>query len=678
MRSSPLFLAAMLASCGVQSPDPDPGQPGDHPPIESRELALTSFQGPTACADLERYIEDRAVLDMRARVDQARTWALQSFDWQHSGGPQGTIDAGTSAAGGGSGAGGSSGAGPLDFTTTNTQVTGIDEPDIIKNDGTRLFVVSGRKLFTATTWPATALSTRGSVALEGTPFELLLEGTRVIVFSRALEPSFGQPLYCAQYGCPWFSNATLITHLDVSDLAAPRIVATQRVPGAYESARRVGDVIRLVTSSTMPFLDSLDTWLSWDEQQSAATKAELSKKFTALADANERLIRRQPLSTWLPSAVLDGATAPLSCSDISTTNASARLGLTNIVTLHLNDPQAFERQSLIAAIDELYQGPDALYLSQRHWWWGTSGTDQTYVYQFDLSQPDRVTFRGGARVEGRPLNQFAFDERAGVLRMAVTVRAPTGTVNRVITLANQNGVLEELGRTVDLAPGESITSARFIGDLAYVVTFRQTDPLWVIDLHDPAHPTKRGELHIPGFSTYLHPLDATHLLTIGVDIPEAGPTWERQLQLQIFDVSDPTQPRRTFTQHVGHAYGWSEAQGNHKAFNFFPSKGLLAIPFSDWYQDPVDGAYRYVSDLRVFHVDAASGFVAKGALDMADVLRRDGCEGGGCFGWWWEPQVRRSVMADDFVYAVSSGGVRVAHVDSLGTPIATALFDPAP
>jgi hypothetical protein len=254
------------------------------------------------------------------------------------------------------------------------------------------------------------------------------------------------------------------------------------------------------------------------------------------------------------------------------------------------------------------------------------------------------------------------------------------TVNEVVVLGEAAGALVEVGRSEELAPGERIMSARFVGDIGYVVTFRQTDPLYTLDLSDPTHPTKVGELKVPGFSSYIHPLDATHLLTIGTYIPEVQTDWrERHLQLALFDVSDLAHPRQTFTQEVGAAWGWSEAQWDHKAFNYFPAKGLLAIPFADWFTRE-DGSWHFVSDLRVFEVDPQAGFTPKGTLDMADVLYRPSdCEYGyGCWSWYWTPQIRRSVMADDYVYAVSSGGVRVAHVDALGQPLATATFDPAP
>ncbi|MEW5740148.1 MAG: beta-propeller domain-containing protein [Myxococcota bacterium] len=711
------LLTLSLFACGPQTreastleplPNPmDPGFSASQQPTAAKSAALVTFAGSAACMDVEKHLEDRAVLDMRLRVAVSKKYALQWWDATHNsgmgggtGGGAGFSDAGSAAGGTGGGAsggsgggGGGAGSGPTDYTTTNTQVAGVDEADFVKNDGTRLFVLSGRSLFTAATWPASALARRGQVALEGRPAAMFLEGDRVVVFSHGFVAGFDMPSWCQRGGCgDWYSNATIVSYVDVSDLSAPRVVARQQLAGRYFDARRVGNSMRVVTQHGFPWLDELDTWLDWNVQQSAVSKQALSDAFDALANSNEVSIRQRTLSQWLPDALLlttaGSSVLPFNCADVVSTTASARLGVTNVVTLDLADPTQLKRQAMLAQVDELYQSHDALYLSQRHWWWWwfEGQDDVTYVYKFDTRQPDRARYAASARIEGTPLNQFAFDEHRGYLRVATTAWQPvssSGTgaqqsVNRVVVLDEQGGTLVEVGRTEDLAPGERIMSARFIGDTAYVVTFRQVDPLYTIDLSDPAHPRKVGELKIPGFSSYIHPLDATHLLTIGTYIPEVQTDWrERHLQLQIFDVSDLAHPRQTHTQFVGRAWGWSEAQWDHKAFNYFPARGLLAIPFADWFYDQ-NSQWHFVSDLRVFHVDAQAGFEVKGSLDMADVLYRDTSCSTGCWNWYWSPQIRRSVMADDYVYAVSSGGVRVAQVDDLGTPLATALFDPSP
>ena len=181
---------------------------------------------------------------------------------------------------------------------------------------------------------------------------------------------------------------------------------------------------------------------------------------------------------------------------------------------------------------------------------------------------------------------------------------------------------------------------------------------------------------MPGFSTYLHPLDATHLLTIGMYRSENPSQWESsRIQLAIYDVSDLSAPRQTFTQLVGTASSWSEALYEHKAFNYFGARKLLAIPYSDWSYTSTGNFWwdRFTSDLRVFGVDAATGFTFKGALAVSDLYQ---AQGGTSWMYYWQPAVRRSVMADEFVYAIGDVGLRVANLSNLSAPLATVTFIP--
>lgn len=217
-------------------------------------------------------------------------------------------------------------------------------------------------------------------------------------------------------------------------------------------------------------------------------------------------------------------------------------------------------------------------------------------------------------------------------------------------------------------------SARFIGEKGYVVTFRQVDPLYTLDLSNPTAPTVVGELKIPGFSSYIHPLDANHLLTIGSYIPENGAWNEIAVQLAIFDVSNMANPVQKFVKLVGSAYSSSSAQQDHRAFNYFPERKVLAIPFVDWGSN----GFTFTSDLRLFKVDTQTGFETLGALGVDDLLVR-GCDvRDGCWSWWWQPKVRRSVMADDYVYAVTTGGVKVSRIATPYTPVGAAPFPYSP
>ncbi len=728
MRRLPAALSVLLAlSCGDPSapqlppgsgptkrggPSPSPADPFvfDDPllhqqPAVATTAALTTWTGTKACGDVEHAIEDRLVEAMRVQLALQRRQALSSWNARNPGQAYPLADAGSAGSfGGGSGGGSGSGGGaaggsatggatggPQDYTTTNNQVAGVDEADFVKNDGTRMFVVSGHTLHVLRTWPADELAGRSQVRFEGTPRELFLLGDRVLVFSDATMPVASHaPAGCSWSGCQSTTAlATRATLIDVADLGAPSVVAAWTLPGRYTTARRMGSVVRTVTvDPSFGWPTGVRLWVSFEQYAYLPSGAAVAELFEDLMRKNEAVIRDRSLEDWLPPGTfaLAGATPaarPLDCHSIALPNGSTQLGLSHVSTLDMNAPAPAARTSIFARADEIYANDRSLYVTQRHWWWWQSSNwrDATYIHKLDLSQPSTVRYVASGVVEGHIVDQFSMDEHQDVLRIAHTTQqwSPWQVTNSVSTMLALGGQLVTLGRVAGLAPGERIMSARFMGPTGYIVTFRQTDPLFTIDLSVPWQPRVVGELKVPGFSSYIHPLDATHLLTIGTYQPENGGWNQRAVQLAIFDVSNLAAPRQTHVQLVGTSTSSSAAQTDHRAFNYFPAKGLLAVPFADWGYDSATGSYRYRSDLRVFRVDAQAGFTPLGALVVDDLLSQASCGSYyGCWQWWWQPTVRRSVMADDFVYGITSGGVRVAPVTNLSAPIATARFPYAP
>ena len=426
----------------------------------------------------------------------------------------------------------------------------------------------------------------------------------------------------------------------------------------------------------------------------------------ALEEANEAIIRATPLAAWFPGGqrkLPDGTLIDIGydCRDFYLANAPERLGLVTIATLDLAHLDAgVSRSSIVGETGVLYATEKHLYLASRHWWWWPRDgqRDWTYVHEFDIEDPASAAYVASGGVEGIIGDQFAMDEKDGYLRIATSTAtesfdAKTGQFHvsassRLSVLApGAAGALSLVGEIPSLVDNERLMSTRFIGDKGYAVTFRNVDPLVTLDLSDPAHPRKVAELTIPGFSTYLQPIDDDHLLAIGEDLPldSAGhPDWSRRaVQLSLFDVSDLSQPKRTAQALVGTAWAYSEALWDHHAFNWYrpdPAKpGLLAIPFSDWIV-PGPGQYwwsSFVSDVRVFSVDPGAATISNvGSLGMNDVYIQ---HGSGDWSWWYRPWVRRSVMSTDqsgntFVYAVSDAGLRSAALSNLDKPLATALF----
>ncbi|SET96365.1 beta-propeller domain-containing protein [Stigmatella erecta] len=698
-------LALVAVGCGGEG---DWERPPNQP-VRS-EARLESFAG---CEELESYIEDTAVLDMRTQL----SW--QGY-WGGGGGGRGP-DMGNGApppmapgAGAPEGGEDSAGGGPGSHTGTNNQVAGVDEADFVKNDGTRIFVISGQKLYVHKSWPAASLQALSSLTLEGYPREMFLtDQNQVIVFSGIAVPLEGEgsdskpgagagaPLPSdsmpapapgdVSIGLPWYGvNATKVTVVDVTDPTAPHVADELYLPGSYTSARRSNGTVRMLLSEYFRWPEGVRFY----PDGNISSEAQFKKELQALMKKNERLIRESTLAQWLPRAwhkAPDGSKAELAydCQQFFRSNAPTQLGFVTVATLNLEGAGALSLSNthLLAPPGELYASEDSLYLANNHWWmWPENGQKRySYLHKFDLRQPGEARYVGSGVVEGSLLNQFSMDEHEGVLRVATTLSTlelndstPWGREklsSRVTTFREQAGLLKEVGRSVDLADEERIYSARFVGPKGYVVTFRQTDPLFTFDLSDPAHPRKVGELKVPGFSTYIHPMGDTHLLTIGQHVPE-GPNDPSLpgLKLSLFDVSDMSAPTEAFTLRVASPSAWSDASYDHKAFNFFAEKGLLAIPIVEYSYAPSDYWSGFRSELRVFRVNASTGITPVGTLPMSDLYNANPYNG---WTWYWSPAVRRSVMADDYVYAIGDAGVRVAHVDTLQVPLATVLHERA-
>lgn len=628
----------------------------------------------TSCGELEGAIEDALVLEMKSRIEQLREgWGVAVpvvGGWANYAGA----------------------AGPESFTTTNAQVAGVDEADFVQNDGTRIAALADGRLHLVSSWPADAMTETASLAIEGWPRDLFLSGDQVVVFSavyvpRALEGT--QPI-CAEPlagpgtapGSMWCgyqaSNVTKVTTVDVSALSAPRVTSEIYLPGSYLAARRIGARVRLVMTDELPFPDGVALW---PELSADASQAERDRAFDDLVTRNEALIRARTLDDWLRRGTVerpDGSTEELgyACGDFAIGSAPVHLGILTIATLDLDRQALAARTSVLARADVVYASRDTLYAAAGHWWWWPmpGQGDATYLHAFDLRDPDRAAYLGSGVVDGTLDDPYQMDELDGALRVASTLSTrvedptqPWGRIelsNQIAVLGLSGGALRTLGKTEPFGDGERLFGTRFVGSRGFAITARQIDPLFTFDLSDRAQPRKLGELTLPGFIAYLHPLDDTHLLGVG---RELAPSGAMQVKVQLLDVADPAAPRSLSTVLVGEGSSWSDSLWDPRAFTWFPARGLLAIPFTDLAADA------FVSDLRLFQVDPAAGITPAGRLSMADVFATASGPG---WSFSWSPYVRRSVLADDFVYAISDAGVRSAKVADLPAWLRTVQFAP--
>lgn len=612
----------------------------------------------TTCEALEQHIEDVAVQEMRALIEPniKRVYARQRMRFGCA-----------TAEMAGSALDAPNQGGPAAYTTTNLQVSGVDEPDFVKNDATRLFVLTGRTLYVQKSWPAHELATVGTLQIEGWPREMLLdERDRIVVFSD-VTPGVSRDRWsanCWGESCPVpRGTTTKITVVDVSELSEPKLLREDYLPGAYRSARRIGSSVRVVLQSDIGLPEGLRFYLDESEQQPGRTDRLVEiAAWEELMRKNEAIIRSNKLADWIAPAKRRSSDGrihelPLECGGFSKPSGPTRLGLLTVATLDLDEHDGpVRREGVIAQTEEVYASPTALYVTNRHWSFDEEqqGGAATYIHKFDTTDPSRARYVASGTVEGAIVDQFSLDEYEGHLRVATN----RNRVSRVFVLEHQGDRLEVVGASEDLAPGETLFSARFMGTRGYVVTaVVNIDPFFTIDLSDPTRPRKVGELELPGFSTYLHPIDEDHVLAIGRD--GVGAT-----KLSLFDVSDFAKPREKFQALVGDKgiWGESEAESDHRAFNYFPEKKLLALPHVSSSK----------TDLRLFRVDIDSGIAPVGALEMTDLYRE--WFDRRYFGFYWSPSVRRSVLADDFVYAISDAGIRTARIDALDWPLQTVLF----
>lgn len=277
--------------------------------------------------------------------------------------------------------------------------------------------------------------------------------------------------------------------------------------------------------------------------------------------------------------------------------------------------------------------------------------EATQVHKLSIADADSpASYVASGRVFGTPLNSFSLGEHDGHLRIATTEQERGGewtTVNHLFVLGEADDGLAVTGEVTGIAPTERIYSARFMAERGFMVTFRQIDPLFTLDLSDPTAPAVIGELKVPGFSTYLHPLGAEHLIGIGQAADEEGRV--EGMQLSLFDVSDFANPALDHTAPLGE--GWSQALYDHHAFAFWAPESLLMIPVETWENDGAEPRM----GVELFRVDPETGFMGSGFISHADLAP----EG------WWGGRVERNVVIGDAIFSVSDLGIKVNGIDDL-------------
>ncbi len=515
------------------------------------------------------------------------------------------------------------------YSGTNVQVEGVDEADIVKTDGTWIYALNQNKnkvyILSAEGRDSEIV---GTIKLRESKdmdmfyqyySEMMLCGDRLFLFGNYNDWSDKVKDEDRQY--------TIADVYDISDRTAPKHLATHKQQGNYRSARLVGDLLVLVSDYRIWY------WYAIDEAM--------------------------PVREYCPKVITNGEAVTLLPDEIYVNTESKDNAFTIVATINALDGKEFDsHKAVLGGCSQVYcNGKDVLIASQE---WRSDQTEEKtdkngkhYVQTFSGSDTNlfRFTIEDGkieavaeTKIPGQLLNQFSMDEYNGYYRFVVTRNESVQTIwtdgidtyewnsSGDCSLLVLDGNLNMVGKLENLAKDETVQSVRFMGDVAYFVTFRQVDPLFSADLSDPSNPKIIGTLKIPGFSAYLHPFGEGKLLGIGYDADEEH-GWTENVKISMFDISDPSDVKEAFKLSVKDV-NWTQVQYNHKIV--FADVATQTVAF------PADNAY------YVFRVEGDS-FKKIGEIQTDDDWFGDG----------------RGLFVEDAFYVIGQNEVTILSFETM-------------
>lgn len=610
-----------------------------------------------------------------------------------------------------------------DYSETNIQVEGVDEADIIKNDGKYIYYVSDNVLYIVDAYPAEDAKVLSELEFEnGYPREIFINGDKLVVMGyeyREIEPRDEPVLEKVASGVavdmimpryPYYgSSYSFVKVYDISDREDPEEEESIAVEGNYFNSRMIGDYVYVIINkyaysgfrppiiyysggqreipvSSIYYFDipdnsyQLSIMLSVDLDDNSFSEKTVMKGYSQemyVSQDNIYLINPKQVPYYYETKVMIEEVMKEYVS------ASVRAEIERIEGYDLRESTKIsEIQYVIGEyfntldedeLEEIYKDmePELEEIQERI----AKEREKTIVNRFSIDSGE-IEFEAQGEVPGRVLNQFSMDEHEDYFRIATTTgqlwRSDSSSKNHIYVLDMD---LDIVGKLEDLAPGESIYSARFMGERAYLVTFKKIDPLFVIDLSEPDDPSVLGKLKIPGYSDYLHPYDEDHIIGIGKETLETEEkdrdfVWQQGVKMSLFDVSDVEHPKEISKVEIGDRGTDSDALHNHKAFLFSRSKNLLVIPIrlAEIDEEKYDGEvpdYAYgdytFQGAYVYNLDLEDGFQYKGRITHVedDSLEKSG--------WYYysEDSIVRSLYMDDVLYTISSRKIKANDLSDL-------------
>ncbi len=536
-----------------------------------------------------------------------------------------------------------------EYSTTNIQVEGVDEADIVKNDGEYIYTISENKIIICKAYPPSE-----SKILSKINFENDLEVQELFIGKNRLV-AIG-----SKYSKENYSSLAFVKIWDTTDKSNPEVKREIEFEGSYSTSRKIEDYVYLV-------LNSHPNYKLYEKDEIEAEEIIPKYKDTKGSEKVEDL---KPACK---------------CTDIQYFDPDSFTRFLSILSIPVeNDKKEIKKEIIAGFSENVYASLDNLYVTSTKYDYtispqSTADEDEkTDIYKFALDG-ENIAYQGTSSVPGTVLNQFSMDEYNGYFRIATTrghVGSEDSTATNNVYILDSG--LKEVGKIENIAPGEKIYSARFMGKKGYLVTFKKVDPFFTLDLADPKNPKILGKLKIPGYSDYLHPYDENHIIGIGKNTQEATEeeragrdfAWYQGIKMALFDVSDFKNPKEMYKVEIGDRGTDSYALQDHKAFLFDKDKNLLVIPIllaeipedkkvqaaSNEYGDyTYQGAY-------VYNLSLEKGFEFKDRIthkqdsfkEERDYYYYDDIEA-----------VKRSLYIGDFLYTISQAKVMINNLDDL-------------
>ncbi len=576
--------------------------------------------------------------------------------------------------------------GASDFSTTNIQEQGVDEADIVKNDGKYLYVLAGENLVIMDAYPAENAEILSETEIEGRAQSIFLDENLLVVFSSVNNEELHWPEYSI-LPQPRYVQATQAQVYDISNKQKPKLLETIKITGSFREARMIDGEVYVITTQNPTFepfpimprietsSDSFTTRIGYFDNSENNYQYTTVTKFnsdgsqvqgesfltgysnTIYMSENALYIAYQKNSPWrqeqrkqffdvvVPVLPRDLQREITAIQNSRITEEMQWERISEVLEEYVSDLSEKEQEQFSEEIQDAVAKYEREQAQER---------EKTIIHKIGLD----LEHQAQGEVSGDLLNQFSLSENENYLRLATTTNIWTQNErlqhNNVYILDEK---LDITGSIEGIAEDERIYSTRFIGDRLYMVTFKQIDPFFVIDLADPANPEVLGELKIPGWSDYLHPYDENHIIGIGktTEENEWGGISAGGVKLSLFNVENVSNPIEVDNVVVGSRGSDSEVLRDHKALLFDKDKELLVLPIRE-----TQGNYRNVwQGAYVFQVNE-EGFEERDRIAHYTGEREN------YWSWWGSTSaVRRALYMDDTLYTISLEKVRMHDLNTL-------------